>query len=278
MKLIFIILTLQVGHLCVAQTRIITAGSAITEIVCALGDGDKIIASDRTSLYPEYIQKLPSIGYRSGISAEGIINLNPSLIIAERDYVGETVIRQLMSGGFKVIVVEPRYSFNDTKKSIAQIASALNRVKEGQSLIAKNESELTQAKTWLSGSKTTPKVLCVYNRGTATMSVAGKKTFCDVLEYAGAVNALAEVEGYKPLNTESLIASNPDFLLMGSSGLESIGGIEGVLKISGVGETSAGKKKQVVAIETLKLTNFGPRLGEAVKELVVSLHPELRPR
>src|SRR5687767_13079498 len=82
--------------------RIITAGSAITETVCALGDGDKIIASDRTSLYPEFIQKLPSIGYRSGIGAEGIISLKPTLIIAEKEYVDEAVLQQLASSGIRL--------------------------------------------------------------------------------------------------------------------------------------------------------------------------------
>src|SRR5262245_16650622 len=108
-----------------AQTRIITAGSAITEIVCALGDGDKIIASDRTSYYPEHIQKLPSIGYRSGISTEGIISLKPTLIIAERDYIEESVLQQLASSGIKLVVIDQRVSFEDTKKAINTIATTL---------------------------------------------------------------------------------------------------------------------------------------------------------
>jgi iron complex transport system substrate-binding protein len=120
-----------------------------------------------------------------------------------------------------------------------------------------------------------PKVLCVYNRGTATISMAGSETFAEILPYAGASNAVTQATGYKPLNTEALIALNPDYLLMISTGYESLGGMEGVLKIPGVAQTTAGKKKQIVTLESLKLTNFGPRFGEAVKELVALLHPEL---
>jgi iron complex transport system substrate-binding protein len=258
--------------------RIITAGSAITEIVCALGDCDKIIASDRTSLYPEHIQQLPSIGYRTGISAEGIISLKPTLIIAEKDYVDEAVLQQLASSGIKLLVVNERYHFNDTKKCITEIALMLKREVEGKKLIAKNEAELAEAKALLSKATGSPKTLCVYNRGVATISVAGKKTFAGILDYVGASNVIPDVEGYKPLNTEALIAADPEYILMVSTGLESIGGVEGALKIPGVAQTTAGRKKQIVGVNSLKLTNFGPRFGETVKELVVMLHPELRAR
>lgn len=260
----------------IAQQRIITAGSALTETVCALGDCDKIIASDRTSLYPANIQKLPSIGYRSGISAEGIVSLKPTLVIAEKDYVDDAVIEQLSSSGIKLVIVNRQSNVNDTKKFITQIATALGREAEGKKLIAKIEGELAEANALLKKTTSSPKVLCVYNRGTSTVSVAGKETFGNILAYVGAVNALPDVEGYKPLNTEALIAANPDYLLMVSAGLESLGGIEGVLKVPGIAQTTAGKKKQIVALDSLMLTNFGPRFGEAVKELVLLLHPELR--
>jgi iron complex transport system substrate-binding protein len=259
-----------------STARIITAGSAITETVCALGDCDKIIASDRTSLYPTNIQSLPSIGYRSSINAEGIISLKPTLIIAEKEYVEEAVLQQLSSSGIKLVIVDQRNNFNDTKKCISQIASALGREAEGKKLIALNETAIAESKILLAKATTSPKVLCVYNRGATNISVAGKKTFAAILDYVGATNVIPDAEGYKPLNTESLIASDPEYLLMLSTGFESIGGMEGALKIPGVAQTTAGKKKQVIAIEGLKLTNFGPRFGEAVKELVTLLHPELR--
>lgn len=256
--------------------RIITAGSALTETVCALGDCDKIIASDRTSLYPAHIQQLPSIGYRGGINAEGILSLKPTLVIAEKDYVEDAVLQQLTASGVKLVIIDRKYTFNDTKKFIAQIATALNRDAEGKKLIAKIEGELAEANAMLKKATSVPKVLSIYNRGTSTISVAGKNTFGEILSYAGATSAVSDVEGYKPLNTEALIAANPDYLLMVSMGVESLGGIDGVLKIPGVAQTTAGKKKQIVSIESLKLTNFGPRFGEAVKELVVLIHPELR--
>jgi iron complex transport system substrate-binding protein len=270
------LLLLLISSIAVAQERIITAGSALTETVCALGDCDKIIASDRTSLYPAHIQQLPSIGYREGINAEGIISLKPTLIIAEKDYVEDAVLEQLGQSGIKLLIIDHKPEIGDTKKFILQIAAALKREAEGKKLIAKIDGDLADANALLKKTTSHPKVICIYNRGTATVSMAGKNTFGNILSYVGATSAVADIEGYKPLNTESLIAANPDYLLMVSTGLESIGGVDGMLKVPGVAQTTAGMRRQIVAIESLKLTNFGPRVGEAIKEIVVLLHPELR--
>ncbi len=256
--------------------KIVTAGSAMTETVCALGDCSKIVGSDRTSLYPVEIQKLPTIGYRSGIGAEGIISLQPTLLIAEKDYMESTVLTQVQSAGIKVLIIERVYTLDGTKDLIRKIATELNRKAEGEKIIKKIEGELAEAKVTIKKSKVNPKVLCVYNRGASSVSAAGTNTFSEILPYVGATSAITGIDGYKPLNTEALMASNPDYILMFESGIQSLGGVEGVLKIPGVEQTTAGKKKQVIAMDGIKLSNFGPRLGEAVKELVGQLHTDVK--
>jgi iron complex transport system substrate-binding protein len=252
--------------------RIVTAGSAITETVCALGDCPKVVASDRTSLYPAEIQKLPSIGYRNSISAEGIISLKPTLFIVEADYVKPEVIEQIKSTGIRVVTIDRMFSFEGTKDLIQKIAKVLNREAEGIKLIAKIDTELKEAKKLSTQSITPPRVLCVFNRDKASLNIAGTNTFSEILKYAGAVPAATGVEGYKPLSTETLITSKADFMLMFESGVQALGGVEGVLAIPGVQQLPAGKKKQIISMEGIKLSNFGPRLGEAVKELALQLH------
>lgn len=258
-----------------AQQRIITAGSAITETVCALGDCDKIIATDKTSTYPESVQKLPSIGYRNSINAEGILSLKPTLIIAEKDYVKDEVLAQLSTGGIRILIIDRKLNVSDTKKFITQVAAVLNRQAEGKKLIASIDADITQARALVKKATAVPGVLGIYNRGSSTMTLAGRETFSEILQYAGARNVFNAVEGHKPLNTEALIATNPDYILLTTNGLESLGGVEGFLQIPGVAQTTAGKKKQIVSLDSLMLTNFGPRIGKAIKELVFLIHPEL---
>lgn len=256
--------------------KIITAGSAMTETVCALGLCDKIVASDRTSTYPAEIQKLPTIGYRSSIGAEGIISLQPTLLIAEKDYVEATVLTQVQTAGIKVLIIDRVYTLEGTKDLIQKISTELNKKAEGEKIIKKIEGELKEAQAVVKKSKVNPKVLCVYNRGASSVSAAGTNTFSEILPFVGATSAVTGIEGYKPLNAEALMASNPDYILMFESGVQSLGGIDGVIKIPGVEQTTAGKKKQVIVMDGIKLSNFGPRLGEAVKELVVQLHPDAK--
>lgn len=256
--------------------RIITAGSAITETVCALGDCDKIVASDRTSLYPPQIQALPSIGYRTSIHAEGIIGLKPTLVIAEKDYVEESVLNQIRASGITIIIIDRNYSLEGTKSLIREIAQHLNKKAEGEKLIAGIDAQIAEAAALVKKSKATPRVLCVYNRGTASFDAAGTKSFSDILPYVGAKNAISGVNGYKPLNAEALISSDPEYMLFFESGLKSIGGVDGVLAVPGVAQTKAGKSKQIIAMDGIKLSNFGPRFGEAVKELTLLLHPDIK--
>lgn len=256
------------------QLRIVTAGSSSSEIVCALGLCDKIVATDRTSIYPEKLQALPSLGYRTAIGPEGIIAQNPNLIILEKGYVKEELISQLKATGIKTLVVAQERNFASTKKRIQLIAAALDKEVEGEALINKIAQELAFIKKKVDATKKRPKVLCVYARGQGSMQVAGKNSAFSLVEYAGAVNAVPDIQGFKPLNTEALIKANPDYILFFNSGLVSVGGIEGALEITGVAQTTAGKRRQIIAMDGLVLTNWGPRIAQGITELFYLTHPE----
>lgn len=275
---LLIILISNVSAALSQNTRIITAGSAMTETVCALGDCDKIVATDRTSLYPPQVTSLPSIGYRSAISAEGIIALEPTLFIVEQDYVEDAVIKQIQSTGIKVVAIARAYDFEGTRNLVRTIAKELNKKSRGEEIISGIATDLAVVDALVAKVKKSPKVLCIYNRGTQSFDVAGNRTFSNILPFVKATPAITGIEGYKPLNTEALIASNPDYLLMFESGVKSLGGVDGVLKVPGVDQTTAGKKKQVIVMDGIKLSNFGPRLGEAVRELANALYSTDQPK
>src|SRR5688500_18984294 len=65
----------------VDTSRLVTVGGAVTEIVFALGYGDKVIARDITSFYPDEVNRLPSVGYMRALSPEGVLSVNPSAIL-----------------------------------------------------------------------------------------------------------------------------------------------------------------------------------------------------
>ncbi|MEM1135711.1 MAG: ABC transporter substrate-binding protein, partial [Bacteroidota bacterium] len=222
----------------------------------------------------EKLQSLPSIGYRSSISAEGIIAMNPDLIIIEKEYVKEELIEQLQATKIKAVIVEQKRSFESTKARIRIIAKELKREKEGEVMIENISKGLSKIEQKIKAVKERPKVLCVYARGQGSMQIGGSNSAFTLLDVVGAQNAVPEIEGYKPLNAEALIQANPDYILFFKMGLESVGGIDAVLQIEGVSQVTAGKKRQIIAMDGLLLTNWGPRVVEAAQELFNLTHPD----
>jgi len=113
-----------------------------------------------------------------------------------------------------------------------------------------------------------PKVLFIYARGAGNLMVAGSGTpLHSMIELAGAENAASALTDFKPLTPEALLTTNPDVILMFDKGLQSLGGVDGLLKIEGIATTNAGKNKKVVTMDGQYLSGFGPRVGDAVVEL-----------
>lgn len=258
-----------------APQRIITAGGAITEVVCALGLESKLIATDRTSTYPPSVTQLPSIGYPGSIKAEGILALGPDLILADSGYLHSDIGAQIESSGIAFHQLYHQKTFEGTKAFIRKIGTLVGEEVRADSLIATMEADWERVAESRTATATPPKVLFIYARGQGTLSVCGNGTFAeDMTRLVGAQMAVTDIQDIKPLTTEALVAANPDYIIFFESGLESIGGLEGALNIPGVIETTAGKNKNILAMDGLLLSGFGPRLVEAVKQLSALIYPQ----
>jgi iron complex transport system substrate-binding protein len=170
------------------------------------------------------------------------------------------------------VTVGGENSIEGAKAKIRQIAAALNLNEQGERLIETLDQDLTAARKCVESAGAKPKVLFIYARGTGAPQVSGRNTAADaMINLAGAENAVAEFENFKPLTPEALINAEPDFVLLPSRALDAIGGVEGVLKIPGMSETPAGKNRKIITIDDLVLLGFGPRTGAGVKELCEKL-------
>ncbi len=253
--------------------RIVTVGGSATEIVYALGAGEKLVGVDTSSIYPEEATKLPQVGYQRTLSAEGVLSLKPSLVIILPEAGPPAAIQQIENAGVKILRVGNESSVGGTKTKIRQIAEALNLQAKGEDLVKKLEADLAEAEKFVSAQKTKPRVIFIYSRGAGAAQVSGINTPADaMIKLAGGANAVTEFSEYKPLTPESLVAAQPDVILLPERGLTSIGGIEAVLSLPGVSETPAGKNRKIVAVDDLLLLGFSPRLGEGVKDLCEKLH------
>jgi iron complex transport system substrate-binding protein len=248
-----------------AADRIVSAGGSVTESVCALGAADKIVGVDSSSTHPPEITQKPGIGYARALSIEGILALNPDLVLATPEAGPPAVLRQLEEANVKVVILPEGHSTEAAEARIRAVAKAIGREPEADRLWAKITSDLASA---LPPGTDRPKVLFLYARAGGVMNVAGTDTAADaMIRLAGGINAVTGYAGYKPLTAEAAVAAMPDIILMTARGVESAGGREGVLTQPGLNLTPAGKANRVIAMDDLLLLGFGPRLGEAVSEL-----------
>ncbi|SKC10756.1 heme/hemin ABC transporter substrate-binding protein [Dyadobacter psychrophilus] len=245
--------------------RIVSANGTLSEILCGLGLEKQLIGVDVTSTYPASLEKIPKIGHNRTIAAEGILTLNPDVIIyTDQSLLLPAVVRQLKSSGKKVVEFKHEYSREGAIKLIRDVGAYFNATAQAEKLVKSLQADFTKVKT----SASPKKLLFIYARGTGTLMVSGTDTSIDkMISLAGHKNAVSEFTEYKPLTAESLITANPDVLVLFSSGLESLQGMDGLLKVPGVANTNAGKNRKVISMDGQLLTGFGPRLGKAALEL-----------
>jgi iron complex transport system substrate-binding protein len=236
-------------------SRIVSVGGAVTEILYALGLKDRVVAVDATSLYPdEALKQKPSVGYFRALSAEGILGLNPSLVLAIDGAGPKETISVLEQAAVPLVRVPDRYDGSGIGEKIRMVADVADAGGRGARLAQQVESDLASLAT-LRAKVTQPKrVMFVISFLNGKPMVAGRNTAADgIIRMAGAVNAIDAYEGYKQISDEAVIAAGP----------------------AAFTATPAAARKSFIAMDGLYLLGFGPRTAIAARDLAETLYPAL---
>jgi len=253
-----------------SNVRIVSLSGAVSETLAALGMEDNLAGIDVTSTYPASIQSKPKVGHTHNLNVESILALKPDYVIGMKERgIKPEQATQLQQAGIKVWVIEQEYSVAGTKKFITQLADSFHREDAGKKLLAAIDS----AYAVLPAYTAKPSVMFIYARGAGALSVCGRNMpMATMIELAGGTNAAGDVEGFKPLTAESVVKADPDAILLFSSGMQSLDGPEGMLKVPGVAQTKAGKNKHFIVMDGELLSGFGPRVVDAIRELGEKIH------
>ena len=261
-----------------APRRIVSIGGAITETLYALGAQDELVGVDTTSLYPPSARLLPSVGYARQLSAEGVLSLQPTLVVAGEEAGPPAVLRSLEAARVPLVVLDGQQRFEGVLTRTTRVAELCGLERAGAALVQKLQAQWQAGRQRVamqlqSAGGTAPRALFVLSHAAAQIRVAGRDTAADaMLRYAGAVNVFGEgFAGYKPLTPESAIAAAPQVIIATEQGLEATGGIDGLLRAPGLAQTPAGRARRVIALDALLLLGFGPRLPQAVTVLADAL-------
>lgn len=257
-------------------SRIIPLNGDIAEVVWALGLGEKVVGVDTSATYPPEARNLPSIGYQRTLSAEGIIALNPTVIIGNEGAGPPEVIDQLKAAGIPVVLIKSTTSLDGVGAKIRAVATALGVPNRGEELAKATEKDIADALALAAKAKDQPRVAFLYLRGSTVQHIMGANSGADALITAAKgidVGAAAGIQGSKPITPEALVAAQPDVILVLTAGLQSVGGIDGLVQIPGMAQTPAGQNRRVIDMDDQYLLGMGPRAGMALMDLVKALHP-----
>ncbi len=233
-----------------AQERIISAGSAVTELILALHAEQSLIAVDVTSQLPDG-QQLPKIGYHRRLSAEGLLALSPTTLIGSDEMGPAPVLQQLKSTGVDIEVVNTQANVDGLKARIDQIAAILNKPQEAQQLKSLVDQQVQSLKANQPTNQKKKVLFLLIHEGRAA-NVAGTDTTPDaIINLAGAINPAADkITAYKPLSSESMVEMQPDVILVSGRSFEKLGGPDAIIKMMPLlAATPAGQNKQIMTID-----------------------------
>ena len=259
-----------------SSERIVSLNGSTTEILFALGVGDNVVGCDASSTYPKGVrEKLPSVGYQYGLNAEGILSLNPTLVIGRKDVRPPQVVQQLRMAGVTVLSLKEPRNFEAAKQRLRTLGKAVGQEKKSEELINALDTDIEKLKTKLASRKEQPKqkALFLYLRGTQTTLVLGTDTAPGAMfDIISVENAAGSITGNKPMTAEAVIAAQPDVYVLFTTSLKSVGGVDGLLKLPGLAHTPAGQNKRVVTLDGQYLSGFGPRCGRAALDLFQGIY------
>ncbi len=261
-----------------AGKRIITLGSDVTEIVHALGAGDRVVAVDRGSKYPPAVTAKPNVGYRRKLSVEGLVTLGPDLILAADDIGPPETVEVLPSLAVPIVFVPEDNSREGIQRKIDLIAAALDLRDKGREVSRNVIAAFDSAAELTAGLPREQRRKVIFFHGLVRLTAAGSGTAADaIIRYAGGVNPMAVVEGYKAASEEKLIELAPDVILMMGDGK---GGptADEVFSIPALAATPAAKNRALVVLDGAYMIGFGPRTAEAISNLARALYPGRRPK
>ncbi|MFD8576401.1 heme/hemin ABC transporter substrate-binding protein [Streptomyces sp. CH8.1] len=257
--------------------RVIPLTGSLNEIVHTLGLGKQVVARDITATF-EQAAALPVVTRGHDVSAESVLSLRPTLVLAETTTGPAEAVQQIRDAGIPVLVVAPAKGLDDVPKRIDIVAAALGVKDAGTQLNQRTADRIAAARRNVpAATAKQPRVAFLYLRGTASVYLLGGSDSgaASLLEAAGAVDTGKESglgKDFTPITSEALAAAAPDALLVMSKGLESVGGIDGLVKIPGVAQTPAGMDRRVVTVDDGVLLNYGPRTDQVLSSLITQLY------
>ena len=259
-------------------SRIVALNGDLTETIFALGAGDRVVGIDLTTTYPAEAAALPDIGLGRNLNAESVIGLSPTLVVGDTQVGPQASIDQIRAAGIPVIILQAESALEGVPRKIRTMGTILDLEAEAEQLVAEVQAEIDDALALAATATSSPTAAYLYVRGPETLLMFGNAMPTHFLiEAAGAQDAMAQVgvTFAEDLSAETLVEAAPEFIITPEAGFEIIGGMDAYLAIPGIADTPAGRSQAILTYDEALFLGMGPRVGQALRQLAIDLHPEI---
>jgi len=257
---------------------------SIASVVFGLGFGPNVVGRDLTTGF-DSAKDLPLVMNNHQLNAEAILNLAPTLVLTDYSVGPYDVQMQIRNSGIPVVFFDPAENLDDIPRLIGDVATALGVPELGTRYVEDFDARL--ADTFARIDAVAPKaeadkvrMVFLYMRGRAGVyymygnNPDGSTGIAGVLIKAlGGVDVAGELDWVSgQLTAEGLMRLEPDLYLMLTLGLESVGGVDGLMTVPGVSQTPAGTQRRVVDMSDYEMFTWGPRTPEVLTALAESIY------
>jgi len=239
-------------------SRVVALANGSAEIIASMGHLDILIGRDVASDTPE-LESVEVVTSGHQIVAEKILSLKPDLVIIDESSGPSSALKVLEAAGVRITKISEAWQLSQIDRKVGELAQAIGTIDDGKALTA----ALQMSTREIAKIPTGKTIAFLYLRGgSAVYLIGGKGSGTDSLITAiGGIDAGAQKfeNPFTPMTAEAIATLNPDVFLVMSKGLESVGGVEGLITLPGIAQTQAGKNRAIVAVDDSLLLSFGPR-------------------
>jgi iron complex transport system substrate-binding protein len=250
-------------------SRVVVLANGVAEIIQSL-NAQSIIVGREISSTEDSLADIPLVTSGHQVLPEKVIAQKPELVLIDASTGPKSAIETIKAAGITVVQTPESWSLEDLPIKVRAVGRAIGAQVQAEELVKQIEQSLSGSTV-----KNSPRVAFLYLRGTSSVYlIGGAGSGADSLLTAiGAIDVGAQTldRPFNTLTAESLAALNPDVILVMSKGLESVGGVEGLLKLPGVAQTQAGKNSAVIDVDDSLLLSFGPRTPSLVDALAKAM-------
>jgi iron complex transport system substrate-binding protein len=253
-----------------APQRIVSLAPNHTEVLYALGLGDRVVGVTEYCNYPPEATEKPKVGDFVNTDMELVVSLEPDLVLATTMHMAETV-PALQDRGIVVFVLDPQ-SVDSVLDEIRTLGGITGQEAEAGALVADMQARIDAVREKVAGA---PRPKVFWELGPELFTV-GPGTFVDdLIGLAGGENAAADADTPWPqLSVEAIILKDPDVIVLADHNYGQT--VEMVKERPGWEDIAAVKEGNIIEIANDDIVSRpGPRLVGGLEFLARALHPNL---